>query len=153
MTPRLTIATISSLEDLTAFSADFLKGCPRGAIVGLSGPLGAGKTTFVKECVTCLAGTHKAPKVASPSFVIHQSYALQNVTVDHFDLYRMNDLDENALAELGYFECTQKNMNFVFVEWCERVKDPNLLALTHLISIDLEETRRVFQTTRITGFF
>src|SRR5262245_20009438 len=93
---------IRSLDELTTFARRFLDEHPTGAIVGLTGTLGAGKTTFVRACVQHLAGS--PIRVASPTFVLHQSYPNLSPSVDHFDLYRLQKPDQAALLEAGYLE-------------------------------------------------
>jgi tRNA threonylcarbamoyl adenosine modification protein YjeE len=113
-------AQINSLEDLNSFARGFLDQYTKGAIVGLTGTLGAGKTTFVRACVQHLAGS--AIRVASPTFVLHQSYPQLEPPVDHFDLYRLQKPDRAALLEAGYLEAVAKaktRNGLVFIEWPE----------------------------------
>jgi tRNA threonylcarbamoyl adenosine modification protein YjeE len=57
-------------------------------VVALRGPLGAGKTTFVRAVVAALHGSDDA--VSSPTFVFRQRY--DGVPpVEHVDLYRIED--------------------------------------------------------------
>jgi tRNA threonylcarbamoyladenosine biosynthesis protein TsaE len=64
-------------------------------LVFLEGPLGAGKTTFVRAMAEALCVTDP---VRSPSFTIANIYS-GRVTVEHLDLYRLDHLgDEDALA-------------------------------------------------------
>ena len=66
-----------------------------GDLVFLEGPLGAGKTTFVRAVAKCMEVTDP---VRSPSFTIANIYS-GRITVQHLDLYRLEALgDEDALA-------------------------------------------------------
>jgi tRNA threonylcarbamoyladenosine biosynthesis protein TsaE len=71
-----------------------------GAVVLLSGPLGAGKTAFVRGLVEGLGGN--PDDVSSPTFAIVQEYG-GPVTVQHVDLYRLKpeEVDDLALEDLG----------------------------------------------------
>jgi tRNA threonylcarbamoyladenosine biosynthesis protein TsaE len=66
-----------------------------GDLVLLYGPLGAGKTTFVRAVAQAL---HVTDPVRSPSFTLANIYA-GDLIVQHLDLYRLEDIDEDdALA-------------------------------------------------------
>jgi len=84
----------------------------RGDCLGLDGPLGAGKTVFVRGLVQ---GAGAADRVRSPTFVLHAVYP-GPLTVHHLDLYR---LDEGVdLRTLGVEELMETGA--VVVEWAER---------------------------------
>ncbi len=66
-----------------------------GDLVFLYGPLGAGKTTFVRSVAEALA---VSDQVRSPSFTIANVYR-GRITVQHLDLYRLDEIgDDDALA-------------------------------------------------------
>lgn len=67
-----------------------------GDIVLLEGPLGAGKTTFVRGLLHALG--HKG-EVPSPSFAIVQPYEDLALPIWHVDLYRISNPSD--LEELG----------------------------------------------------
>lgn len=138
---------IDSLAELQAFAGIFLKTHSHGGVFGLWGDLGSGKTTFVRECVgiICQSMKQAAPRVISPSFVIHQSYRQISPTVDHFDLYRMDVADELGLLDLDYFSVVERakaQNGFVFVEWPERSRPIDLLSLDEKLKFTLEIDRR-----------
>lgn len=58
-----------------------------GTTLGLSGALGAGKTTFVRYLAEA-AGVPPA-EVSSPSFVLEQQYQGRTLRIEHWDLYRL----------------------------------------------------------------
>lgn len=60
----------------------------RDAFVELRGPLGAGKTTFVRHLLRALGVTGR---VKSPSFAIVEPYELPHLNCWHFDFYRFHD--------------------------------------------------------------
>src|SRR5262245_31939427 len=72
-----------------------------GALVLLSGGLGAGKTALARAMVRALAGD-PAMDVPSPSFALVQPYEAQGATLIHADLYRLRDPRE--IDELGLFD-------------------------------------------------
>jgi tRNA threonylcarbamoyladenosine biosynthesis protein TsaE len=86
-----------------------------GAVIALSGPLGAGKTRLVQAIATAL-GVERS-EVVSPTFVLMHEYLGQR-PIYHIDAYRLRDDDE--FLELGADEHFGPP-NLVFVEWAERV--------------------------------
>lgn len=63
----------------------------REAIVELRGPLGAGKTTFVRHLLHALGVTGR---VKSPTYAVLEPYELPGGAVWHFDFYRFDDAQE-----------------------------------------------------------
>jgi tRNA threonylcarbamoyladenosine biosynthesis protein TsaE len=70
-----------------------------GLAIELIGPLGAGKTVFVKGLATGLGVD--ARSVSSPTFVIAQQYRLATgpESLHHVDLYRLES--ESELESIG----------------------------------------------------
>lgn len=116
---------ISSESEWSRLTAEILRRLPRGGVIGLSGGLGAGKTTFVRNFVETLSARSgkKAPRVLSPSFVFRQSYPELLPPVEHFDLYRLEKIDEPTLRELGVSEAIELagEGTYVFIEWPEKI--------------------------------
>jgi N-acetylmuramate 1-kinase len=145
---------LKSLEDLEAFARSFLAAHPRGAIAGLTGGLGAGKTTFVRAIVRelCARNGVKSPKVISPTFVLHQTYP--SVRVDHFDLYRLENATESSLLHIGYPETKEKvreQGGYLFVEWPELAVDcENALSLDVRIYLELSGETRLASWAQVT---
>ena len=113
-----------------------------GELVYLEGPLGAGKTAFVRALAEALSVTDP---VRSPSFTIANIYR-GATTVQHPDLYRLEGLDdEDALALEEYASAEA----ITLVEWPEAGKE-RLGAPDWGVSMEHESvnTRRVKVTTR-----
>ncbi|MEO1045115.1 MAG: tRNA (adenosine(37)-N6)-threonylcarbamoyltransferase complex ATPase subunit type 1 TsaE [Pseudomonadota bacterium] len=85
-----------------------------GDSIGLSGPLGAGKTSMARAIILGL-GYHG--EVASPSFAIVHHYDPPEVRLPvlHCDFYRLQDPDE--AEELGLDE--QRDQAVMIAEWPE----------------------------------
>jgi tRNA threonylcarbamoyladenosine biosynthesis protein TsaE len=88
-----------------------------GEILLLSGPLGAGKTIFVKGIAAALG--LDAADVTSPTFTLVNPYA-GRLTLYHIDLYR---LDEGASAAhaVDLDELLRDEEAVLVIEWAERL--------------------------------
>ena len=85
--------TIRSSEEMMAFGASVSRAvqCPR--VISLSGDLGAGKTTMAKGMISALTGILPS-EITSPTFQYVHFYEGPHVAVAHFDLWRLNGIDE-----------------------------------------------------------
>ena len=88
-----TRSTVWADEAACAASASALAQRPslRDAFVELRGPLGAGKTTFVRHLLRALGVTGR---VKSPSYAVVEPYELPGLNCWHFDFYRFADARE-----------------------------------------------------------
>lgn len=90
-----------------------------GVVLGLVGPLGAGKTLFVKGLAEALGLDPQ--QVSSPTFVIANEYPLAGGRVlVHVDLYRVES--EGELLATGFLDWLDPR-NVVAVEWSDRLPD------------------------------
>lgn len=104
------------VADETGWSAAWQWLSPKLAdrkVIAFVGDLGAGKTTFVKTIVALL-GSKDA--VTSPTFSIVQEYDTPEGIVYHFDLYRIESVEE--LLSLD-FESYLESARLTLVEWPE----------------------------------
>jgi tRNA threonylcarbamoyladenosine biosynthesis protein TsaE len=106
-----------SPDETRSLGAVFAAGLVPGDVVALYGELGAGKTEFVKGA--CGALGIDVAEVSSPSFTIVNEYAGVDLSVYHFDAYRIKKPDE--FFELGYEEYFS-GKGVCFIEWPERIE-------------------------------
>jgi len=104
---------VYGLEDLPAIVDEVRQLLERYRVLTLEGPLGAGKTTLVKELLRAAGVTDT---VTSPTFTYVNSYEDgRGRTFYHFDLYRLGSLDEFLSA--GFGEHLQADDSFALIEW------------------------------------
>ena len=81
-------------------------------IVLISGEMGVGKTTLIKEIFLSL---NVIDNVSSPTFSIINEYRTnQNKVVYHMDLYRLKNISE--IEDIGLFEYLESG-NLCIIEW------------------------------------
>jgi tRNA threonylcarbamoyladenosine biosynthesis protein TsaE len=85
-----------------------------GAVVALTGELGAGKTCFVQGLVRGLGATVRA---TSPTFVLVNQYR-GRVPIHHVDAYRTDSMTE--LMDLGLLEMLGGE-SVTIVEWADKL--------------------------------
>jgi tRNA threonylcarbamoyladenosine biosynthesis protein TsaE len=135
-----------SLENLVAFARSFVEALPknegkRAHIVGLSGDLGAGKTTFVQLVARALG---VEDSVTSPTYVIAERYAIEHppfTSLVHIDAYRLQEKESHTI---GWDDFCKDPKNLLLVEWPERLgnafpKDAPIL----IFSVVNESTRMI----------
>ena len=110
-------AVVATLARTAALGRALGAAAPPGLAVGLIGPLGAGKTTFVRA-VAEGAGCDPAA-VASPTFVLIHEYD-GRVPVIHADAYRLRQPAD--FARLGMEEHFAAG-GICLVEWADRVAE------------------------------
>ncbi len=125
---KSTVVSVA-LEALPEFVCKLLQELRGGDEWGLSGQLGAGKTTLVREIVKALGG---GDVVSSPTFVLSHEYAVKEpaLTVEHWDLYRLKSLPEEL-----YYPPDASVLRLI--EWPER-SDALLARLTGTIFLSPE---------------
>jgi tRNA threonylcarbamoyladenosine biosynthesis protein TsaE len=86
-----------------------------GAVLLLSGDLGAGKTAFTKGLAEGLG--IDAADVTSPTFTLVHEYRGGRLPLVHVDLYRLEKVD---LDELG-MDADLANQGVLAIEWADRL--------------------------------
>jgi len=104
-------------EETMELAADLARRLRDGDVVALVGPLGTGKTTFVKGLAR---GLFIPEEVLSPSFLLARTY-LGTKPLHHLDLYRLRHPGE--LREVGLDELLPPERGVTAVEWADRFPD------------------------------
>lgn len=93
---------------------EFAHDAAAGSVIALVGPLGAGKTQFVKGLVAEIG----APgPVTSPTFTLIHEYTGGRIPVYHFDFFRIED--DGAARQLGLDEYFFGD-GICVVEWADK---------------------------------
>ena len=109
---------LETLETTRALGRSLARELPTGAILLLSGPLGAGKTSLVQGLAE---GLGISEPITSPTFALAQHYPQGEPKLVHLDLYRLEQpasADELFLQEEEEASTTGALMA---VEWPERL--------------------------------
>jgi tRNA threonylcarbamoyladenosine biosynthesis protein TsaE len=126
--------TTTSEEETAAAGRQFARRLAAGAIVLLSGDLGAGKTAFVRGMAE---GLDIAPEeVSSPTFTLIQEYRGGRLPLYHVDLYRLNTIE---VEDLGLDELTLEG-GVTAIEWPDRL--PRALPGSATVTIEQGEGDR-----------
>ena len=83
--------------------------------VALYGDLGVGKTAFVRGFTSYAV---PSANVKSPTFTLVNEYKNGNVTIFHFDMYRIED--EDSLYSIGFYDYLDQGI--CLTEWTENIE-------------------------------
>lgn len=111
--------TIASEADLERAAGEFVSLMGDETVYAFNGPMGAGKTTFIRALVRALGVNDD--EASSPSFSIINEYRSDTTAelIYHFDLYRLESVEE--ALEIGvedYFDSGAQCL----LEWPERIE-------------------------------
>ena len=108
-----TFISESPIETETA-GREFAWDLPAGSVVALTGPLGSGKTRFVKGLVAEIGARGE---VTSPTFTLIHEYTGGRVPVYHFDFFRIEN--RQSAEQLGLEEYFFGD-GICVVEWADK---------------------------------
>ena len=130
------IATSSGKIDLPSenqteeLANKILKKLKIGDVVFLYGEMGVGKTTFVKYLINGLQKKNelKITEVTSPTFNLLNEYHINQIKINHYDLFRLKSVEE--LKDLDLF--SDRSSSITLVEWPQIIEEKlkNLIELT-----------------------
>lgn len=137
--------TLATLHDTERLARTLEQRTPTGALLILSGPLGAGKTTLVQALGRALGS---AAQISSPTYTLIHEYPTPAGVLVHADAYRLGAARSDvagALLELGLDDYLER-ARLVAVEWGE-----DLLALfpeAFVVKLSLSGDQRRAQVTQ-----
>jgi len=105
----------NSESDTRAIAARLAAELQPGAVLLLSGDLGAGKTAFTRGLAEGLG--IDAADVTSPTFTLVHEYRGGRLPLVHVDLYRLEKVD---LDELG-MDAELADQGVLAIEWADRL--------------------------------
>ena len=103
-------------QDTINFASKFASTLTGNDIIVLSGDLGAGKTKFVQGILKYF---NLENEISSPTFTIVNEYNSPDTNIYHFDVYRLEDVDEfYAIGGEEYF-----SKGICIIEWGEIIEN------------------------------
>jgi tRNA threonylcarbamoyladenosine biosynthesis protein TsaE len=121
---------ISSLEELDNVAQAVIEALDGRTVVAFDAPMGAGKTTLISRIVALLGAEDD---VTSPTFAIVNQYEGSEVTIYHFDMYRIERIEE--ALDFGSEEYFASGA-LCLVEWPEKI-EPLLPEDTMVVKIEI----------------
>ena len=107
--------TSHNSEETMDFASELANKLNIGDVVVLSGELGSGKTKFTEGFLKHFGLVNE---ISSPTFTIVNEYKNKDINIYHFDVYRLEDVDEfYAIGGEEYF-----NSGISIIEWGELIE-------------------------------
>ena len=124
---------VATADEMRTVAKDFGQTLKAGDVVILSGPLGAGKTTFTQGLG---AGLGVRGPITSPTFVISRVHPslTGGPSLMHVDAYRIDSLDEIDDLDLD----SDLDHAVLVAEWGHGKVDA-IVEATHIVTIDRED--------------
>ena len=131
-------ASFAETEKIGRMLASSLKG---NEVITLYGDLGVGKTTFTRGIASFF---NIENEVSSPTFAIMNEYINENISIYHFDMYRINSFEE--LESTGFFEYLNKGL--IIIEWSENIES---YLPKDVIKVNIEKENKAERKITIIG--
>ena len=136
-----TTASVKETEAVGKKLAELMRNDTLPPFVALYGDLGVGKTAFVRGFASVIA---PAALVRSPTFALVNEYRGKDISLFHFDMYRIESEDD--LYSIGYDDYLTRR-GICLVEWSENI--PFALPSAYIevtiekTSVDTPDERRI----------
>ena len=109
---------IKSLDGIADAARQFVDAMGENKVFAMFGPMGVGKTTFVKAVCEILG---VEDTITSPTFAIVNEYRTNTGDqIFHFDFYRIRKVEE--VYDMGYEDYVYSGA-VCFLEWPELIED------------------------------
>ena len=112
---------LSSKKKTEELAKKISKKIKLGDIIFLYGEMGVGKTTFIKYLINIFQKKNKLriTEVTSPTFNLLNEYKINQMKINHYDLFRIKS--ERELKNLDLFEESQGSITLI--EWPQIIKE------------------------------
>ena len=124
---KINLSSENSTKDLANQIINKIK---VGDVIFFYGEIGVGKTTFIKYLINAFQKKNniKLSEVTSPTFNLLNEYEINQVKINHYDLFRLKSTEE--LKNLNLFESCSKAITLI--EWPQIIveKPKNLIELS-----------------------
>ena len=108
---------IKNQDSIKEAARQFVREMGDSRVFAFYGKMGAGKTTFIKAICEEL-GVEDV--ITSPTFAIVNEYEAPDITIYHFDFYRIKKLEE--VYDMGYEDYFYGG-GLCFIEWPELIEE------------------------------
>ena len=110
---------VSAESDTANLAKEFSKFLKKGDVVLFYGEIGVGKTTFIRHLINNFQKDNNVilSEVPSPTFNILNEYEIKNLTIEHYDLFRIKNINESK--NIGLLE--SKEDVITLIEWPEKI--------------------------------
>ena len=127
-----------SAEETIEFAKEIGSRLKKGDIVAYTGGLGEGKATFTRGLAM---GLGMDDNVTSPTFSLVNEYHSRDISLYHFDMYRIMGADD--LETTGFYDYSTDDSVFA-IEWSENISEelPDNAVIINIERID-DNTRRI----------
>ncbi len=111
---------LSSEKETEELASAFLKKIKPGCFIFLYGEIGVGKTTFIRYLINKFQKLDKLEitEVTSPTFNLLNEYQINDIKINHYDLFRIKSAEE--IKNLDLFENIKNTITLV--EWPQMIK-------------------------------
>jgi len=135
---KIDISSEETTKELAKKLSNHLRG---GEIIFLYGEMGVGKTTFVKYLINQfqIDKKIKITEVTSPTFNLLNEYDLYDLTIKHYDLFRIKDKSE--IINLDLFDNNQDTITLI--EWPQLIdKEKSIKTIDMIFNYENELNNR-----------
>lgn len=126
----------NSLEETIAVAEKLGRLIKAGDIIAYRGGLGVGKTAFTRGIAI---GMGLGDVVISPTFALVNEYRGENITLYHFDMYRISS--EEGLESAGFYDYPFED-NAAVIEWSENIEEFLPEHTVYITIVRIDETKR-----------
>ena len=112
---------LSSEKKTEELAGKFFKKIKPGCYVFLYGEIGVGKTTFIRYLINEFQKLNKLEitEVTSPTFNLLNEYQINELKINHYDLFRLKSMEE--IRNLNLFGDNKNTITLV--EWPQMIKE------------------------------